>query len=174
MWANQQFRTWIPEKKNPLPLLDLLAKRLDIIDNVVDRGVSVKVCAVWDTVSALGLPTPNLSPRPLSFVGTTVPRVVENAFQALALNENRRHFRPRVWSCATKTQSVSQCWFLGSHGDVGGGKKDSGLASLSFLWMVSKFKKYTDVSFDKNVLLDFMTPEYLKWEQSLNRKLGTY
>jgi len=145
------------------------------MDDLVKRVVRVKVCAVWDTVSALGLPTPHLSPRPLAFVGKTVPGVLDNAFQALALNESRRHFRPRVWRGKEhETTNVKQCWFLGSHADVGGGNRDSGLASLSFLWMIAQLEEHTKASFDKEALLGFLTPVYFQWEQSLNRNLGTY
>jgi len=145
------------------------------MDDLVKRVVRVKVLAVWDTVSALGLPTPQLSPRPLSFVGKTVPGAVDNAFQALALNESRRHFRPRVWqSKEVGAKNIKQCWFLGSHADVGGGNRDSGLASLSFLWMIAQLKRHTRASFDEEALLGFLTPVYFRWEQTLNRNLGTY
>jgi len=76
---------------------------------------------VWDTVGALG-GVLQLPPRPLSFVGKTVPSGVRNAFHALALDQHRRNFRPVLWE-TLETDSrafVSQYWFLGSHRDVRG------------------------------------------------------
>jgi uncharacterized protein (DUF2235 family) len=55
-------------------------------NNFIQREIKVKACSVWDSVSAL---TARASKR-LSFVDHTVPLAVENAFQALALNEKRR------------------------------------------------------------------------------------
>jgi len=136
----------------------------------VVKRVRIRACAVWDTVSALGLPTPQLSPRPLSFVGKTVPGAVDHAFQAIALNESRRHFKPCVWEFKeSRRTNVKQCWFLGSHGDVGGGNQDIGLAVLSFLWMIAQLNIID--SFDYNTLLGFLDEGYWQWEEKLNEDL---
>ena len=64
--------------------------------------------------------------------------------RAVALNESRRHFRPWLWkSLEANPTNMKQCWFLGSYADVGGGNKDSGLALLSFLWMIAQLKNNT-------------------------------
>jgi uncharacterized protein (DUF2235 family) len=177
LWANQEVRPLGSGDKKTL--LQHLHDRVTYIEmergDAIKRDVRIKACVVWDTVSSLGLPTPQLSPRPLSFVGKIVPKVVDNAFQALALDENRRHFKPRVWkSRESKTTNVKQCWFLGSHADVGGGNQDSGLASLSLLWMIAQLRSKTKASFSKKALLDFLSPQSLVWEQALNTTLGTY
>jgi uncharacterized protein (DUF2235 family) len=177
LWANQEFRTLGSGDKKPL--LQLLHNHVENIvrerGDAVKRNVKIKALAVWDTVSSLGLPTPQLSPRPLSFVGKIVPDIADNAFQALALDENRRHFKPRVWEAReSETTNVKQCWFLGSHADVGGGNQDSGLASLSLLWMIAQLESKTSASFSEKALLDFLSPRSLEWEQSLNTTFRTY
>ena len=63
--------------------------------------VPIKAVAVWDTVGAFGIPVVGLSPQPApraySFVDSVPAPNVENAFQALALDEHRRHFTPTLW-----------------------------------------------------------------------------
>lgn len=125
LWAKQKFGTLAPDSGNPNSLSTSLNENLESLEVLgVVKRVRIRACAVWDTVSALGLPTPQLSPRPLSFVGKTVPGAVDHAFQAIALNESRRHFKPCVWEFKESGRTnVKQCWFLGSHGDVGGAIK---------------------------------------------------
>jgi uncharacterized protein (DUF2235 family) len=137
------------------------------------RDVKIKACALWDTVAALGLPTPTLSPRPFAFVGKTVPGSVEYAFHALALNETRHHFKPLIWqSGAKECRKINRCWFMGSHADVGGGNKDSGLAAVSLMWMASSLVAL-GVSFVPGTLCDFFSPQYTGLEQRVNKTLGT-
>lgn len=55
-------------------------------------NVKVKACAVWDTVSALGVPLPMATlqyKKLLGFVNRRVCSNIEFAFQALALSEKR-------------------------------------------------------------------------------------
>lgn len=174
VWANQEVRTLVSGKK---PLKDWMKEYLPNLDSAQElrrqKVVSIKACAVWDTVSSLGLPTPQISPRPLAFVGKTVPSLIKNAFQALALNESRRHFKPTVWeNSITGCANVKQCWFLGSHSDVGGGNKDSGLAAVSFIWMVSQLKKL-GITFENLTPADFLMIDYLNLTHDINAVLGT-
>lgn len=64
-------------------------------------GVKIEACAVWDTVSAVGLPMvaifPQLPRTRYRTVGKNIPKNVKLAIQALALDERRRHFKPMVW-----------------------------------------------------------------------------
>ena len=107
--------------------------------------IPVKVCAVWDTVGALGLPAPFFLPqkvsKQLAFVNTKVLPNVEYAFQALALDERRRQFKPTLWEKPDGQKLprvLKQCWFPGSHGDVGGGMKDDAAARVPLAWMLSQ------------------------------------
>jgi hypothetical protein len=121
--------------------------------NLLRTGVRIKVCAVWDTVGSLGFPMPGPIPqrvsKKLAFVNSTLSENIENAFQALALNERRKHFQPTVWKSNSKTE-LRQCWFLGSHSDVGGGNEDTGLTNLALVWMIAQLNEF--IFFDQKAM----------------------
>lgn len=88
------------------------------------RSRRVRFVGVWDTVGAMGIP--------LSFLGflddkdefydTELGSNVEIARHALAIDERRRDFEPTVWNPKAGID-IQQVWFLGAHGDIGGGYK---------------------------------------------------
>jgi uncharacterized protein (DUF2235 family) len=106
--------------------------------------VYVDFVGVWDTVGALGIPIDGFRPPLLSrlwtFHDTTLSRYVLNAYQALAIDERRRPFKPSIWvqQDAAKDQTLEQVWFAGVHSDVGGGYSDTGLSEIALLWMAEK------------------------------------
>lgn len=60
----------------------------------------IKVVAVWDTVGSMGLPGLFVNPdksRYLTFFDPILAPNVEYAFHALALDEDRKDFRPTLW-----------------------------------------------------------------------------
>ncbi|KAF2260027.1 hypothetical protein CC78DRAFT_473751 [Lojkania enalia] len=131
------------------------------------KGVPITSCAVWDTVRALRTWNGLFTSDDLSFVETRVPKTLKNAFQALSLHETRTTYAPVLWHPERgSTTNVTQTWFAGDHSDVGGGHPDSGLATISLLWMVAQFKEYTNVVFEDIMLLDIMSPLYLHWQKS--------
>ena len=100
---------------------------------------------VWDTVGALGIPLGGFRPPLLSrlwrFHDTTLSAFVLNAYQALAIDERRKPFRPTIWVQkpeARNHQTLEQVWFAGVHSDVGGGYHDTGLSEIPLLWMAEK------------------------------------
>ncbi|MBT8379277.1 MAG: DUF2235 domain-containing protein [Ignavibacteria bacterium] len=98
---------------------------------------------VWDTVGSLGLPIPGLRllTRPFyKFHNEKLSPVVQNAFQALAIDEQRKHFTPSIWKKegVQSYQTIKQVWFPGAHTNIGGGYVDAGLSDIAFLWMKSK------------------------------------
>ena len=104
------------------------------------REVKVKFLGVFDTVGALGIPLIILgksNAEKYGFHDTTLSRIVENAYHALAIDEWRYHFLPTLWRAKEGTKS-EQRWFPGSHSDVGGGYKEHGLSDLSLRWMLTK------------------------------------
>ena len=115
--------------------------------------VKIQACAVWDTVAALGYGR-------LSFVDGTIPACVEQAIHALALNEERSQFEPLLFR-RDKGQSLKQCWFLGSHSDVGGGNRKLGLANISLAWMMAQLKDL--VYFDPSTLKGMTTHQRYGW-----------
>lgn len=118
---------------------------------------------VWETVGALGIPHtaawfPYARAR-YEFHDTELSRIVKHAYQALALDEHRANFAPAKWtrdpgtlapgeSCADWKAGqieVEQRWFVGSHGDVGGGYRNDGtdrapdlLPDLPLAWLQGK------------------------------------
>lgn len=129
--------------------------------------VKITACAVWDTVSSLG-GIVQLSPRPLAFVGKEVPDRVQHAFQAVALDEERSKFQPVLWTSKPATASVSQCWFLGSHADVGG-NGDAALGGLSLVWMVGKLHGELGVAFDDKEIAKHLKHRFLEWDITVSR-----
>ncbi|KAK0707054.1 hypothetical protein B0T26DRAFT_815215 [Lasiosphaeria miniovina] len=147
-----------------------------INSEVLRHPVDITALAVWDTVGALGSPF-QLHPRSLAFVGKVVPAQVRHAFHALALDEERAKFKPLVWEPTDggdgSESSVSQCWFLGSHGDVGG-NGDAALGAVSLLWMVGKLNDEVRVSFDENQIAKHLKHKYLEWDFSVNKLRRTF
>ena len=72
----------------------------------------------------------------------TLSSWVDNAFQALAIDEHRKPFRPSIWDQSAKAngQVLEQVWFAGVHSNVGGSYPDTGLSDITLLWMTSKLK----------------------------------
>lgn len=109
----------------------------------------IKFLGVWDTVAALGVPTPILG-RVQKWVGQYWRAVrvgfhhcglcgnVENAYQALAIDERRGPFRPALWDSVTDQREVQQVWFAGVHSNVGGGYPDCGLSDVALKWMLNR------------------------------------
>ncbi|KAH7883544.1 hypothetical protein F5I97DRAFT_1893739 [Phlebopus sp. FC_14] len=107
---------------------------------------SIKCVGVFDTVGSVGLPEEitHKSPSTKSIFGfpnTELGEHIERAYQALAINETRVDF-----DCAKfeqteggrrKGQILKQCWFAGSHSDIGGGWRDHDLSDLTLTWMVA-------------------------------------
>lgn len=102
----------------------------------------IKLMAVWDTVGALGAPTPFLKRFTRSLVGfydTHISPEIKNAYHALAIDEKRGPFQPGLWTGEINPdQYVEQTWFAGVHSDIGGGYADTALSDITFKWMIEK------------------------------------
>ncbi|KAK4167768.1 hypothetical protein QBC43DRAFT_362596 [Cladorrhinum sp. PSN259] len=103
--------------------------------------IKIKALAVWDTVGTLGIPpAPVIGVRGSAdswrFTNTQISSKVENAFQALALDEPRFAFRPALWERAPGSVThLKQVWFPGNHGNVGGGWHDQQISDITLAWM---------------------------------------
>ncbi|GGH93399.1 DUF2235 domain-containing protein [Arthrobacter liuii] len=101
--------------------------------------------AVWDTVGALGIP---LTGVPIidrfnnrwAFHDADLSTSVDNAFQALAIDEKRKPFAPALWhqQDGAGSQRLEQVWFTGTHGDVGGGNRSTSLSDIALEWIVDR------------------------------------
>ncbi|WP_199609864.1 DUF2235 domain-containing protein [Flocculibacter collagenilyticus] len=105
----------------------------------------ITLLGVWDTVGALGAPTPllkTLSNRWVGFFNTQLSSIVRNAYHALALDEKRHAFKPALWTGQiSPSQIVEQTWFAGVHSDIGGGYEEHGLSDITLMWMIEKAQK---------------------------------
>lgn len=132
----------------------------------------VKAIAVFDTVGSLGVPDikpfgwklHQSSKAEYSFVNTQLSTNVENAYQALALDEQRDAFVPTVWeSPQEKThpifKSLRQCWFAGVHTSIGGGYQDTSISDVTLSWMMTQLSAHLE--FD---------PAYLQRQRKLNEE----
>ena len=109
--------------------------------------VKIHFIGVWDTVGALGIPR-NLDWLNLddwnnqSFHDLALSPIVENAYHAVAIDEQRASFAPTLWiGPFLPTQHVEQVWFPGVHADVGGGYKEVGLSDGALWWMIENAER---------------------------------
>jgi uncharacterized protein (DUF2235 family) len=127
------------------------------------HDVLIRFIGVWDTVGALGIPGvaswfPFARSR-YAFHDTDLSKIVQYAYQALALDEHRADFKPTKWTRPAQPPSpggspiawkpeqieVEQRWFIGAHSDVGGGEATDGaghspdtLPDITLDWMQAK------------------------------------
>jgi uncharacterized protein (DUF2235 family) len=103
------------------------------------REIKVRFLGVWDTVGALGIPVAALqwlNSAQYGFHDTELSGIVQTAAHAVAVDEHRIDFQATLWSAVPKPgQTVEQRWFLGAHGNVGGGTADRRLSDLALRWM---------------------------------------
>lgn len=103
------------------------------------KMVDIHFLGVWDTVAAYGVPVDELAIFinkviwPLDMPDATLNRKVKRAAHALALDDERYTFHPKLWDPDAR---IKQVWFAGMHSDVGGGYADKGLAHVSLHWML--------------------------------------
>lgn len=115
---------------------------------------TIKVLGVWDTVGALGIPGFFKEWKLYSFFDPGLSPNVANAFQALALSEDRQDFLPTLWYKPWPSQEgqrprqanqvMRQTWFAGSHANVGGGHPYHGLSDVTLAWMVAQIRDASD------------------------------
>jgi uncharacterized protein (DUF2235 family) len=118
------------------------------------RSARVRVCALWDTVESLGiprspLPIPPFRPPASPLIADSQLRnIAENVFQALSLHEYRRPFQAIVARQPPDSRCrLEQCWFMGYHSDIGGGRNEETLAHFALAWMITKLRPYIDFDF---------------------------
>ena len=122
--------------------------------------IDIHFVGVWDTVSALGFPE-NTEARGLAlriispffgmlektsnyfwphlFYNYELSKNIKFACQALAIDDERTAFQPRVWDevkAERQLDNVEQVWFTGMHANVGGGYERQGMANVALHWMM--------------------------------------
>ncbi len=139
-WLPEAYKIYrtIPEQRQNSPYKQTLEKHK--IERTKD--IPIHFVGVWDTVGALGSPTPlmnRLSKRWVGFHDTALGKDVKHAYHALAVDERRRPFKPDLWTAmGHEKQIVEQVWFAGVHSNVGGSYKNNVLSSITLKWMVER------------------------------------
>lgn len=127
------------------------------------REIRVKFIGVWDTVGALGIPASHVpfNRTYYSFHDTGLSGIVDYAYHALAVDENRRDYAPTLWTAISpRNLAVEQRWFVGAHANVGGGYKDDALPHLPLQWLQGKAKA-CGLTFKNDVIIgqgDYLAP----------------
>lgn len=112
-------------------------------------AITIHFIGVWETVGELGIPDVGAwfpyARKRYAFHDTALSADIENACQALALDEHRRAFKPTKWTRLPPDDPaihVEQRWFVGAHSDVGGGEVADGaghrpdtLPDIPLAWM---------------------------------------
>ena len=104
-------------------------------------NAKVKFIGVWDTVGALGVPMFSnsvLARAKYGFHDTALGRVVENAFHAVAIDEQREDYAATLWTTKRHSQNVAQRWFPGAHANVGGGYEGDHLPEPPMAWIAGR------------------------------------
>lgn len=108
--------------------------------------VRIAFLGVWDTVDAVGLPfylsdLTNATVYRFKFPDARLSPSVERACHALAIDDERQSFHPRVWDEHDEDlakRRISQVWFAGAHSNVGGGYPKQGMSLVALDWMLSQ------------------------------------
>jgi uncharacterized protein (DUF2235 family) len=136
---------------------------------VYSQRIKIQFIGVFDTVGSLGVPfghLPGLSRSSFLFHHTRLSNLFRFAYQALAIDEHRRDFKPSLWTRFTPSEPdksvrtepkiepvVEQRWFCGAHANVGGGYIDDRLAQIPLEWLVGR-AKLAGLAFRYPVIVD--------------------
>jgi uncharacterized protein (DUF2235 family) len=151
------------------------AQRQTILAGLGASGLAdaaITMVGVWDTVGSLGIPAifGGINESQFGFLDTSLHPDVKNAYQCLAIDEQRSQFPATLWDPLPATapgqqptQTLEQVWFSGCHGDVGGGTAqgstiDNGtrLCDITMGYMVAKAQAL-GLTFDPAVAAQYRT-----------------
>ena len=104
--------------------------------------VRVKFIGVWDTVGSLGIPDGAADREAHSWHDTELSKIVDYAYHAVAIDEERPDFCPTLWTkIKPENIEVEQRWFVGVHSNVGGGYQRDPLPDKPLRWLQEKAQK---------------------------------
>ncbi|MDF2179096.1 DUF2235 domain-containing protein [Aliiglaciecola sp. CAU 1673] len=138
------------DSKGEMPFEDSINRHVKAGIKTQVHQFTVKMLGVFDTVLSKGSRVRSKTGFEY-FNSPLLPRIVENAIHALAIDECRADFQPEIWTSCTKEQTLLQRWFAGVHSNVGGGYPDDGLANCALDWMIAMAKQY-GLGFDEDYL----------------------
>ena len=114
----------------------------------------IRMLGLFDTVASV-IESGGLGIRLKSHAFTSRNSSVETVAHAVAIDERRTMFRPKLWPAdqeywgnsfnkgAARPQDVSEVWFAGGHGDVGGGYREtqSAFGKVPLVWMIEQARR---------------------------------
>ena len=135
----------------------------------------IKFIGVFDTVGSLGIPLSNVNKLLLrtglaefQFHDVSLSPIIDHAYQALGIDEQRAPFMPSLWSRPTdQTLDMEQRWFAGVHSNIGGGYYPDGLANNALNYMVEKAEQ-CGLEFDYENYLQFYQGS---WDSELRNSM---
>ncbi|MEW8627235.1 MAG: DUF2235 domain-containing protein [Candidatus Thiodiazotropha sp.] len=116
---------------------------IDIEDKQCKKPPKIRFLGLFDTVASFGIPW-NEDEHDFE---TTIPEIVKNTFHAMALDETRETFG--IERCLGNRDKISEVWFRGGHGDIGGNATYAGRdgeesnrerSDIALNWMLRKAK----------------------------------
>lgn len=125
-------------KKDNEAVTDQVRATFSIPDSL---RMKVHFVGTWDTVESVGAP---LFKKVIASDPTIAGKALRHVRQALALDEHRGPFSPRLYSDPNgpvgDDQTVKQAWFPGAHCDVGGGYEDSccTISNEALAWLLEE------------------------------------
>ncbi|THD45431.1 MAG: DUF2235 domain-containing protein [Bradyrhizobium sp.] len=122
----------------------------------------IEAVAVFETVGSYGIPAGiGLAALArfwawwrLGFHDTELGQSVRVGLHAVGVDEWRRPFSPTFWTQlkSSPPRLVEQTWFVGSHGNVGGGDPDRRLANLALVWLAARLQALTGLAFEEEAM----------------------
>lgn len=142
------------------------------------RRVPIKHMACFDTVGSLGIPMnvlPMLRPafqRRYQFHDTMLSEQIEQAVHVLSIDEDRVSFTPTLMHNHTKRRNdqVTEVYFPGGHGGVGGGSdSEKGLSDNTLIYVSQELMKKSKLALRREVL-----PKKVSYKVDTRRERGLF
>lgn len=91
---------------------------------------------------------------------------IDNAFHALAIDENRGPFTPTMWKKPPGSKTcLKQVWFPGVHSNIGGGYENQEIADVTLGWMIQNLSPFLE--FSKSNLIELLQNDVFNEETGL-------
>lgn len=128
---------------------------LEDLTTKVQANVRIEFIGLFDSVLGRSRRRPNGS-SDLVFSNQSLTPIVNSAFQILAIDDDRKAFKPLVWDAYDhSTQELEQVWLPGVHGDIGGYGRPHFLSIVSLLTMLARVQLRTGLKLNAEFLEDF-------------------
>jgi uncharacterized protein (DUF2235 family) len=132
-------------------------------DYSAEENVPITLLSCWDTVGALGIPRLfifSLAPlinKKYQFHNTKLSSTIKHALHAVSIDENRKTFPSTPMKAAAENSDrLTEVWFPGTHGCIGGGSKEnSPLSNAALLWTIEQVERLNlGLKFDRSKIED--------------------